>query len=32
LLEKFLNVQFDTDEKKTYYMVKKKWKSFLCYL
>ena len=24
LLEKFLSVQFDTDEKKTYYMVKKK--------
>jgi hypothetical protein len=24
LLEKFLNVQFDTDEKKSYYMVKKK--------
>jgi hypothetical protein len=31
LLEKFLNVQFDTDEKKSYYMVKKKWKSFLHY-
>jgi hypothetical protein len=29
LLEKFLNVQFDTDEKKSYYMVKKKWKKFL---
>ena len=24
LLEKFLSVQFETDEKKTYYMVKKK--------
>ena len=24
LLEKFLNVQFETDEKKSYYMVKKK--------
>ena len=24
LLEKFLGVQFETDEKKTYYMVKKK--------
>jgi hypothetical protein len=24
LLEKFLSVQFDTDEKKSYYMVKKK--------
>ena len=24
LLEKFLNIQFDTDEKKSYYMVKKK--------
>ena len=24
LLEKFLNVQFESDEKKTYYMVKKK--------
>jgi len=27
LLEKFLNVQFETDEKKSYYMVKKKWKN-----
>ena len=24
LLEKFLNIKFETDEKKTYYMVKKK--------
>ena len=24
LLEKFLSVQFETDEKKSYYMVKKK--------
>jgi len=24
LLEKFLSIQFETDEKKTYYMVKKK--------
>ena len=24
LLEKFLGIQFETDEKKTYYMVKKK--------
>ena len=31
LLEKFLSVQFETDEKKSYYMVKKKWKSFLHY-
>jgi hypothetical protein len=26
-----LSVQFETDEKKSYYMVKKKWKSFLHY-
>ena len=31
LLEKFLSVQFETDEKKSYFMVKKKWKSFLHY-